>query len=279
MSKVIVIPNSYNMLEKCINNCDAILIGLKDFSTNLPIYFDMNDIVKINKKVKENNKELFISLNKNMFNSDLTVLKEILIKLDTLDIEGIFFYDVSIVGLKKELNIKTDLVWSQEHFTTNFATINYWNKKGVKYTRVSNEITMKEIENISNNTDSKLILPVFGYLPMFMSKRKLVTNYKKYFNLCDDSKLYYMYKENKKYPIVENDLGTCVYTDEPINLYNEYDSIENVVDYVILNSFLIDEDEFMKVLDYYKTKQENDVIKKYNNSFFMHKESIYKVKK
>lgn len=279
MSKIIVIPNSYDMLESCINNCDAILIGLKDYSTNLPIYFDMDDIVKINKIVKENKKELFISLNKNMFNSDLDTLKEILKQLDTLDIKGIFFYDVSIVNLKEELNIKTDLVWSQEHFTTNYATINYWNKKGVKYTRLSNEITMNEILNIANNTSSKLILPVFGYLPMFMSKRKLVTNYKKYFNLDDDSKLYYMYKENKKYPVVENELGTCVYTDEPINLYKEYENIENIVDYVILNSFLTDNDEFIKVLEYYKTKQENEVITKYNNSFFMHKESIYKVKK
>ena len=34
---------------------------------------------------------------------------------------------MAIVNLKEELNLKKDLVFSEEHAVTNFATINYWN--------------------------------------------------------------------------------------------------------------------------------------------------------
>ena len=244
-------------------------------SINMPFYFSLDEVYIINNILKENKKELFICLNKNMFNSDINLLEKTLKSIDKLNIKGILYYDISLVELKEKLNLKTDLVWSQEHFTTNYYTINYWYDLGVKYTYMSNEITLDELEEIRKNTDSKLMLQVFGYIPLFTSKRRLVNNYKEYFKLNNNSDIYYMEKERYKYPLKENKDGTVVYSASPINSIKDFDKIDKIVDYSVLNCFLIDDLEFIEIVKHYFNREKFDSI--YNDTYFLHKESIYKV--
>ena len=124
MYKTIVIPSNKEMINNI--SSDAILLGIKDLSVNMPFYITLDELKKIKTK-----KEIFISLNKNFNNSELEVLKKTLLELNDLDIKGVFFYDISIVNLKEKLNLKYDLVWNQEHMTTNYLTVNYWLNKGV----------------------------------------------------------------------------------------------------------------------------------------------------
>lgn len=279
MHKIIVIPNNKEMLNI---DCDAILLGINGYSVNMPFYIEIEDLEEITKKT---NKEIFISLNKNIFNDEIEELKKILLKLNEYNIKGVFYYDISIVNLKEKLDLKYDLVWNQEHLTTNYLTINYWLNKGVKYTCLSNEITLREINEIKENTKSKLILPMFGYVPMMNSKRNLVNNYIKEFNLKDNSKINYIEKEEKIYPIIDNENGTAVYTDKILNGINDVMDIE--IDYILLNSFLINENDFEKVLNMFKTVTKNNKQEYYNeinnmfnsDTLFLHKETVYKVKK
>ena len=143
MSKIIVIPSNKEQILKLKDYVDGFIIGLKDMSVNMPTYFNLFEIEEISNILKD--KELFISLNKNMHNSDLEYLKEVLIKKKKYNIKGILYYDISLVNLKQELNLNIDLVFSQEHSTTNYLTINYWYEQGSKYTYLSNEITKREI--------------------------------------------------------------------------------------------------------------------------------------
>lgn len=275
MSKICIIPNSIEMINKTLKYSDAYIIGIDKLSINMPFYFCLDEVYMINNILKENKKELFICLNKNMFNSDINFLEEILKSIDKLNIKGILYYDISLVELKEKWNLKTDLVWSQEHFTTNYYTINYWYDLGVKYTYMSNEITLDELEEIRKNTDSKLMLQVFGYIPLFTSKRRLVNNYKEYFKLNNNSDIYYMEKEGYKYPLKENKDGTVVYSASPINSIKDFDKIDKIVDYSVLNCFLIDDLEFIEIVKHYFNREKFDSI--YNDTYFLHKESIYKV--
>ena len=63
-------------------------------------------------------------------------LKAVLLELNNYDITGVMYYDISIVNLKEKLNLKYDLVWSQEHLTTNYFTCNYWYSKSIKRRRI-----------------------------------------------------------------------------------------------------------------------------------------------
>ena len=283
MSKILTIPSSLKEIEKTKTIVDGFIIGIKDMCVNTNFCIDIERLDLLNKL---KGKDIFISLNKNMHNKDLEVVKEILIKLNNYNIKGVLYYDVGVLNICNKLELNYDLVWSQEHLTTNYNTINYWNKMGAKYTYISSDITEEEIIKITENSRSKLMVTLFGYLPMFVSKRHIIKNYLEYFKIDDESSVNYMEKEDKTYPIIDNKVGTQVYSN---NILNGIKSSLNInVDYVVLNSFQVELDKFINVIELFKTVNK-DNLEEYNEKInsmftnvdygFLNTKTIYRVKK
>ncbi len=282
MTKLITIPTKQN-LSNIVEYSDAILIGIDNLSVNVPDTYSIHEVEEIIKKY--NQIEFFVALNKNMHKCDLDNLKDALIKLDKMNIAGIFYYDIAVLEYRNTLNLKVPLVWSQEHLTTNYATMNYWYNENVNYTYVSSEITLDEIIENRKNTKMKLIVPIFGYLPMFVSKRHLVENYLEYFNLDKKSSKYELEKDSKLYPvsIISND--TTIYSSHILNGLSELKVLEeNNIEYVTLNSYNIDTSKFIDVLKIYKSRlyeseKEIDMVFDNLDKGFLYKETVYRVKK
>lgn len=277
MTKILVMPSDNN-IEK-LKETDGYLLSLQGWSVNSPYKVTLEEIKNIKNEMKS--KEIFVSLNKNIYSSEIESLKNILKEIETLELAGIFYADTCFIQLKKELHLKTPLIWSQEHLTTNYETINFWNQYGVSGVYLSPEITLKEIEEIKNHTSSTLIVPIFGYLPMFTSKRHEIKNYFNHFQIQDSSSVYYIEKENKSYPIIDEEDGTTAYTAFILNGFEEYLKLN--VDYVTLNSFDIDSEVFLKILNIYKNKniEEAKKIEQWLSNLdkgFLYKETIYKIK-
>ena len=279
MTKLMLMPSNKNFNY----DCDAYLIGIDGLSVNMPIYFSLDEVRNL-----ACCEELFVSLNKNMHSNDLAVLESTLKELSKLNIKGVFFYDIGVLNIVKRLNLNLNLVWAQEHMTNNYESINYWYKEGVSYTLVSEEISENEIISIKHNTSSKLIVPILGYFPMFVSRRHLVQNYLDYFDLEDDSKINFISKEGKVYPIVDSSV-TTVYTSSYLNGVKEYVNFKKEnIDYVLLNSFLIDEAKINEILNMFRSADDcnkdeyfssiSNILDHNIDTFFLHKESIYKVK-
>lgn len=284
MPKKIIIPSSLELVYDLKDKVDGFILGIKDLSVNLPCYFTLDEVAKIIDEFVD--KDIFISMNKNMHNSDLDFAKEVLIELSKLNVTGVIYYDASIVNLKRELNLDINLVWGQEHMTTNYLTINYWYDFGVKYTLVSPDITLDEILEINSNTNSRLLVPIFGYMPIFTSYRHLVDNYLKTFDINDNSNNYLIEKEGKNYPIVDDVNGTSVYSNNILNGIEEYTDLDDI-DYVVLNSYKIDNEVFKDVIDMFNTvtldnkKEYYDKIQEILGNVdkgFLFKETIYRVK-
>lgn len=283
--KLLVMPSSIKQINEIIDNIDGVIVGIDELCINMPVNFTKEEVFEIIDICNKNNKEIFISLNKNMFNSDLDYLKEILLELDKKEINGIMYYDIAIVNMKQELGLKTVLVWNQEHLTTNYLTSNYWYDFGAKYTYLSSEITIEEINEIKEKASAKLMVTLFGYLPMFVSRRHLVKNYLDTFELKDDSKINILEKEGNKYQIIDSKDGTVAYSSHILNGITEV--LNTKVDYMVLNSFSIDDDKFKEVVYMFKTVSTNNVIEykeKIDSMFktnlgFLYKETIYKVKR
>ena len=161
-------------LSKYMSFTDSFIIGLKDFSINY-YELDINEIEELLNKYKNIN--LFISINKNIFNNDLLKLENNLIKLAKLNIKGILFYDLSILSIVKRLNLNLDLVYHQTHMVTNYNIVNFYKELGCKYAYLSTEITCCEMKEISEKTDIKLMALFIGHIIISHSKRKLVSNY------------------------------------------------------------------------------------------------------
>ena len=288
MTKTIIIPNSREMIKETLELYDGIILGIDGLSVNLPFYINIEELENY-QYVKRSNKKIFIMLNKNMHNKDLIFLKKIMEKLNQYGIDGVFYYDIAVLNLKEKLNISYPLIWSQEHLTTNDSTCNFWKNNGAKGAYLSSEITLDEIKEIRDNIDFTLFVNIFGYLPMFTSKRHLVKNYIECFNLKEKGDEYYIYKENNTYPIVDDNLGTTVYSGHILNGILEYLELKKInIDYVVLNSFHIQLDTFKKILEelsHLTEENKNNIFKNVNmlckdnvDKGFFYTETVYKVK-
>lgn len=283
MSKIVVIPNTNASIENILKKGCCILLGIEGYSVNT---LNVN-IEQIKILVHESN-NIFLSLNKNISNDELPKIEKLLIELESLHIKGIFYYDVALVNICKRLNLQLNLIWSAEHLTTNYFTINYWYEHGIKSCFLSNEITMKEIKEISQNTKSTLFVQLFGYIPMYVSKRHAINNYLEHFHLDRDSSEYFLFKENHKYSIVDNSEGTMIYSSFILNGLREYLELKDMIDYTIINGYMLNDNELMKVIDYFSVSNstniddlENGINELFSNlsKGFLYEETIYRVKK
>ena len=285
MPKIMAVPSSFTDIEKIIDSADAIVVGIENLSVNF-LEVKFSDIPNLSEKVHSKSKKIFISINKNMHNHNLDDVETVLKKCEELMIDGIFYCDVAVLNIHRKLSLTIPLVWNAEHLATNYNTINYWAKNGISYAFLSNEITLDEIKEIKKNVTIPLIAQAFGYIPMYVSKRHAIDNYLKHFDLSTSSKDFYIFKEEKKYPILERKDNTEIYSYFILNAIVEY--ADSDIDYVLLNGFKIDSDKFIEVIDMFKmVTKENSLDYKeridsmFNNTGlgFLYKEAIYQVKK
>ena len=238
---ILIMPDNINQIEDNSKYYDGVILSIDKFSVNSRYTLSINEIKEIIKIIPD--KEVFISINKNIENNELDELESILLGLNDLNIKGVLYSDVALVTYKDKLNY--DLVWAQEHLVTNYETINYWHDLGVNYAYLSSDLNINEISIITKNTDVKLMTNIFGYQSMFVSKRHIVKNYLNNFNIKDNSKIKKKKKEGKTYPIIDSNY-TYVFANNIFNGIKEYYNMD--VEYYVVNGFLIDNEKLAKVL-------------------------------
>lgn len=274
-------------LSNFLEFTNSFLIGLKNYSVNY-FEFSIEEIKEL--KEKYENIELFVSINKNIFNSELEDIKEKLKELNKIGIKGILFYDISLLSLVKKLNLDLDLCFHQTHMVTNYNICNYYYSHGVKYAYLSTEITALEMKEISEKTKMDLMAYFIGHPIISHSKRKLVSNFYEFNKKDKKNSLKVIKEKNGKtnYYIKEDSLGTNILTYDILNGARAFTLIKNYLSYAILDSKLIEESIFLEVLRLYKANLDNklndeelilkvqELIGSYEGFFF--KKTIYKVK-
>ena len=283
--KILIEPSTKNKLYQ--TSIHGLILSLEKYSVQSNVYFSLEEI----KKIREENPslEIFININKNLSNDDIKPLTEILIELDNLNVQGIFFYDLAVLKLKQELNLKTNLVWSQTHMVNNYKTCNYYYTKGVKYALLGKEITLEEILEIIKLSSITSMVEVVGLPSVAFSKRKLITNYFKDLNKEPKDKLVVREKvSDADYELQEDFNGTSFFLKDVVNGTGIIkDLYEANLEYIVLreygiesifNELLVDTKEYIE-----GNCQNTDYVEKYkslgDNTNFFFKKTIYMVKK
>ena len=286
----LVIPSSIQAIQDELFFADAFLFGLKDLSVHFEHTYTLDELKPVIDSLNKQGKQVFLSCNKNYDRHDLNLLGETLDEIETLPIAGVFFYDLAVLEYAKEKKLNISFIWDQEHMTTNYFSANFYEKQGVKGIALSTNLTIKEITEIKHQTDMLCMVPVFGYYPMFESKRHLVQNYLETFSLEDHHGHYTIEKEGKTYPIIDHEFGTTVYTSIPLNAATEARLLtEQGLDYLIFQERLLEHSLFVKILacyhQYLKSGEQKSIEQidqllegKYDLGF-LYKETIYRVKK
>ena len=282
MKLLIEVENKNNLY---LDSTDGIILALDNYSVESIVSFSIDEIKKIKNSTS---KEVFIKINKNLMNNDIDIVKDILIELDRIGINGVFFYDLAILELKRELNLKLDLVWNQTHMVNNYKTCDYYYSKGVKYALLGKEITLDEIIEIINKSKITSMVEVVSKPSVAFSKRKLITNYYKDLGKEKRDELIVTEKvTNSNYHLVEDSNGTSFYLDIITNGTGVIKSLfENNCQYIIFREFGIDNfNELITDTKNYISSncRDSNYIDKYkklgDSTNFFFKKTIYKVKK
>ena len=281
--KLLIEVSSKNNLY--LDNTNGIILALDNYSVESIVSFSVDEI----KEIKNNTScEIFVKINKNLMNEDIEKVKNILIELDKIGITGVFFYDLAILELKRELNLNIDLVWNQTHMVNNYKTCDYYYSKGVKYALLGKEITLDEIIEIIKKSKITSMVEVVSRPSVAFSKRKLITNYYKDLGKEKTDELIIHEKvTDSNYLLVEDSNGTSFYLDKITNGTSVIKELfENKCQYIIMREFGID--CFSELITDTKNYISNgciddDYVNKYkklgDSTNFFFKKTIYKVKK
>lgn len=266
MSNLTVIPYKKEDIDILLNkNIKSIIIGVKDLSI-YPFELDIESIIDI---AGSTDKEIIIALNRMIHNKSIPLIEDVLNKIKNSKIKKILFYDLGILNICKKKNIDKELILSHEHLNASLNSNNFYYNKGIRGSYITSDITYKEILDIKENTNMNIYYTVYGYLPIFYSRRYLISNYFKYINKDNNSDIYYIFNNDLKYMIKEHSYGTIIYS-PLVNLINEIDKINNIDNLVIDLSFIED----ISIIDKFINKDKED------NTYigFFDKETIYKLK-
>ena len=268
-----------------LDNTDGIILALNNYSVESIVSFSIDEIKEIKKNTS---KKIFVKINKNLMNEDIEKVRDILIELDKLGIDGVFFYDLAILELKRELGLSIDLVWNQTHMVNNYKTCDYYYSKGVKYALLGKEITLEEIIEIIKKSKITSMVEVVSKPSVAFSKRKLITNYYKDLGKEKSNELIIREKiTDSNYHLIEDNNGTSFYLDIVTNGTGVIKELfENNCQYIIMREFGVDSfEELIKDTKNYISNNciDTSYVSKYkklgDSTNFFFKKTIYKVKK
>ena len=270
MSKLLVKIDKRENIDKVLKlDIEGIILSYDGLAVASNFYVNMDDIKEIRKIT---DKVIVVSLNKMIHNNDLAKLEEVLIELDRIGVDMVLFYDIAIIEIKKRLGLNIPLIISQEHLNTSINSNLFYFEQGVEGSLISSDITKEELLEIRKKTDKIIMFTGYGYLPIFYSRRYLITNYFTYIKKERQGDNYFIKHNDDYYPIVQDEYGTIIYTKEPVNLVNELDDLDDI-DYIVIDGFKAS--DLMNIIKSFIEK------KKMNGLYrgFFDTKSIYKVKK
>ncbi len=264
----------------------GIILPLDGFSVESKCFFSLEEIKDI---VHSVSCEVFVKINKNFMNEEIDSLKVVMQELDSLAVAGVFFYDLAVLELKNELNLKLPLIWNQTHMVNNYKTCDFYYSRGVSYALVGKEITLEEIIEIIKKSKMPIMVEVVSKPSVAFSKRKLITHY--YQDLGKDSKNNLLIHErgtNQDYELFENKDGTSFFLNTITNGTSVIKDLYDVgTPYIIMREYGL-QDVFRELIDdtchYINNKcSDGSYIEKYkklgDSTNFFFRKTIYKVKK
>lgn len=226
---------------------------LKGFCVGIPNTFLISEITY----------DGYIFINRVLDNKGIDDLRTILDNLPE-NIKGIIFDDLGIMALIKDLDVEKILYLS--HFNTNSESVNIYLDM-VDSVILSTDITKEEIEYIIQRAKKEITLFVFGYTGVMYSRRLLIDNYSKFYNIEKENPLL-IDNTGHKFLIYENEYGTYFYHNK---ILNGLELMELNAKYYFVNSTFMNIDDILNILN----KEDVDID---SDKGFLYKETIYKLK-
>lgn len=218
-------------------NFNTFILPLDGYSIGFNVYYDIEEI---NKLSLEHN--IYVIMNK-FLHRNIEDFRKIYKEFN----KNIKFI-VEDIGLTDIID-KERLVLYENHILSNYKAINFLDSIGIKNVVINNDLTIRELLEIQEKTSSNLYYFYVGKNSLMYSRRNLVSNYNKYYNL-DNTKEYKLVEKvsGKVLDIYEENDGSVVYFDKifcaskyidklNMNLIINFTNIDSVSEKLILEEY------------------------------------------
>lgn len=233
MIDLIASPYQIEDIEKLKDaGASSVIIGSPFFSVRSISHFTHEEVKAAKALCKKLKMQCYYLLNRFFVEDELSLLKEELLFLKQLDMDGIYFGDMGVFYEAQQLGMQHKMVYNPDTILTNSADIIAYMELGMKMCTLSKEITLEEMLKIAKKANCELEVILHGRLHMMHSKRKLLTHYMQFLkrkeSLANRYDLYLKEEHREEHmPIVEDEQGTHIFTGFTLCSFEEMEDIIN----------------------------------------------------
>lgn len=156
---------------------DAVYIGGKIFSLRAQASnFTLDDIEEGVKFAHSLNKKVYVTVNVIPREKEMNLLKDYLISLEKVNVDGIIVSSPSILECAKE-NTSLHVSVSTQASISNSSAVKFYQKQGADRVVLARELSMDEIKTLSKNTDCEIEVFIHGGMCSAWSGRCTLSNY------------------------------------------------------------------------------------------------------
>ncbi len=247
------------------------------FTTKRISHFDIDSIKHLAKIYPL---RIYLLINQMVHQKDIKHMQRFLEEIKTIDVAGIIIFDLTVFVLAQSLGLANRIIYQPGTMNTDRFSEFYFARKAIKGITLSREITIAEIKTFQQH-EIELSLIGHGYLDMFYSKRKLLSNYAKHkglqgFDLVNNHQLRLNeeIRENDFYPILEDEFGTHIFRSKKLISIQHKDVLSDLLSDLFLERLFIEDEEYFDSIALYQGRlTEEEFLTKYQNydSGFYHR--------
>lgn len=233
----LIIPNKKELNLYTSYNFNTFILPLDGYSIGFNVYYTIDEINELSLKYN-----VYVIMNK-FLHKKIEEFRKIYSKFNS----NIKFI-VEDIGLTDVIE-KDRLVLYENHILSNYKAINFLGSLDIKNVVINNDLTINELLEIQDKTNSNLYYFYVGKNSLMYSRRNLVSNYNKYYNLDNTNSYKLTEKVSKKVlDIYEEVDGSIVYFDKifcaskyidklNMNLIINFTNIDSVSEKIILEEY------------------------------------------
>ena len=249
-----------------LNNADSYLIANRKFSYRFDKSFCINKTRIVKKYCKENNKKVYVLVNKIFKDHELDELKVYLEKLVKIDVDGIYFADFAVFMLLKQLNASNKAIFYHETFLRNSHDILTYQSVGINKIVCSKDMHIEDINNLPIERKNDYGILCFGYFPLYQSQRKIISNYVELNKLKKSiisSKTLTLKEHTREehYKVIEQEGVSSIFNSEVLS-YDEYvKDLSTHVNMFIIDSLFFDVNYIKDVIKLFRQAENGTNVK------------------
>lgn len=171
----------FNKLKTALHfGADAVYVGGANYGLRQKaVNFTDDELIQAVEYCHARGKRIYVTCNIVAHNEDFKGLKEYLIFLDDIGVDGLIIADMGIFALARSVVKRTELHVSTQANVTNKYTAMEWVKAGAKRIVLARELSINEIKEIRDYLPQEISLEAFvhGAMCISHSGRCLLSNF------------------------------------------------------------------------------------------------------